>query len=138
MRCGGLKRTPFRTHPDGVPGFHLHRSNRLESLAGALAERLRVPLCSPLAAETVLVQSQGMARWLKLELARRLRSIRPDVPVILMSGYLLGVDNEELRAAGVVQVVQKPFGIHALAEAVSQALGGRPARSRSRRTGQSG
>jgi exodeoxyribonuclease V gamma subunit len=67
-----LKRTPFRTHPDGVPGFHLHRSNRLESLAGALAEQLRVPLHSPLAAETVLVQSQGMARWLKLELARRL------------------------------------------------------------------
>jgi len=59
-----------------------------------------------------------------LELARRLRGMRPDVPVILMSGYLLGVDNKELRAAGVVQVVQKPFGIHALAEAVSQALDG--------------
>ncbi len=31
-----------------------------------------MPLRSPLVAEAVLVQSQGMARWLKLELARRL------------------------------------------------------------------
>ncbi len=55
-----------------MPGFHLHRSNRLESLAGTLADRVRTPLQSALAPETVLVQSQGMARWLKLQLAERL------------------------------------------------------------------
>lgn len=61
-----------------------------------------------------------------LELARRLRALRPDLPVVLMSGYLLGVEDRELRAAGVVQVVQKPFGVHALGEAVSRALGEPP------------
>lgn len=55
-----------------MPGLHLHRSNRLESLAGTLAEVLRVPPATALAQEWVLVQSQGMARWLKLELAQRL------------------------------------------------------------------
>lgn len=55
-----------------MPGLHLHRSNRLESLVGTLAEVLRVPPATALAQERVLVQSQGMARWLKLELAQRL------------------------------------------------------------------
>lgn len=57
-----------------------------------------------------------------LELARKLRLIRPDLPVILMSGYLLGVDDEELRESGVVQVVLKPFGVQGMAEAVATAL----------------
>ncbi len=55
-----------------VPGFHLHRSNRLESLAGTLGLLMRTPLSSPFQPETVVVQSQGMARWLKLELAASL------------------------------------------------------------------
>ena len=47
----------------------LHTSNRLEILAEGLAETLRRPLRSPLRPEVVMVQSQGMARWLKLQLA---------------------------------------------------------------------
>ena len=55
-----------------VPGFHLHRSNRLESLSGTLAGLMRRPPTSALAEEIVVVQSQGMARWLKLEIASKL------------------------------------------------------------------
>jgi len=50
-------------------GLHLHTSNRLELLVTALAEVARAPLSSPFRKETIVVQSQGMARWLKLELA---------------------------------------------------------------------
>src|ERR1017187_5332806 len=49
----------------------LHTSNRLESLAECLAEALRTPLHAPLQPEVIMVQSQGMARWLKLQLAER-------------------------------------------------------------------
>jgi len=49
----------------------LHTSNRLEILAESLADTLRRPLRSPLQSELVMVQSQGMARWLKLQLAAR-------------------------------------------------------------------
>ena len=49
----------------------LHTSNRLETLAESLAETLHRPLRSPLQPELVMVQSQGMARWLKLQLAAR-------------------------------------------------------------------
>jgi exodeoxyribonuclease V gamma subunit len=51
--------------------LRLHTSNRLETLAGRLAEALQKPLRSALQPEVVVVQSQGMARWLKLELAGR-------------------------------------------------------------------
>ena len=52
--------------------FHLHTSNRLDRLADPLAELLRQPGGSPFVPETIVVQSLGMARWLKLELAARL------------------------------------------------------------------
>ena len=50
--------------------LRLFTSNRLENLAEALAEGVRRPLRSAFEPETILVQSQGMARWLKLQLAR--------------------------------------------------------------------
>lgn len=46
--------------------------NRLETLAERLADTLGSPLASPFAEEIVVVQSNGMARWLSLYLAREL------------------------------------------------------------------
>lgn len=54
-----------------APGLHLHTSNRLETLAAALATVTHTPLSSPFRPETIVVQSQGMARWLKQQLADR-------------------------------------------------------------------
>ncbi len=54
-----------------MPNLRLFTSNRLEVLAGALADVLGTPLSSPLAHEILLVQSNGMERWVSLELARR-------------------------------------------------------------------
>ena len=51
--------------------FRIFTSNRLEILADRLAEVLREPLREPLEPELVVVQSQGMERWLSMELARR-------------------------------------------------------------------
>ena len=50
----------------------LHQSNRLERLADALAEVLRAPMTPALAPEIIAVQSNGMARWLRMRLADRL------------------------------------------------------------------
>lgn len=88
--------------------IHLHHSNRLERLGDALAELLATPLSSPLVPEIVLVQSNGMARWLSLRLAARnqicanvrfpypagyvwelLRTLRPDLAEV--SGFDPGV-----------------------------------------------
>lgn len=52
--------------------FHIHQGNRLETLTDSLAACLRRPLRSPLAHEIIVTQSNGMARWLSLQLANRL------------------------------------------------------------------
>lgn len=49
--------------------LNLHTSNRLELLAGALADIMAAPLASALDPEVIVVQSRGMARWLSLRLA---------------------------------------------------------------------
>lgn len=54
-----------------MAGLHLVTSNRMERLAIVLADLLREPGDSPLAAETIVVQSRGMERWLALQIARR-------------------------------------------------------------------
>ena len=56
-----------------MSGFNLITSNYLEILAEKLAELIKArPLSSPLTPEVIIVQSQGMARWLSLALADRL------------------------------------------------------------------
>jgi exodeoxyribonuclease V gamma subunit len=56
-----------------MAGLTLFTGNRLENLAERLSEVLKTPLPSPLTPEIVLVQSQGMGKWISLELARRLK-----------------------------------------------------------------
>jgi len=51
--------------------FTLYSSNRMELLVEYLSQVLKHQPLPPLTAETVVVQSQGMARWLAMELARR-------------------------------------------------------------------
>lgn len=54
-----------------MPGLYLYTSNRLEHLVDALAQVLSEPLGSPFSPEIIVVQSRGMERWLRMELARR-------------------------------------------------------------------
>ncbi len=49
----------------------IHRSNRLEDLADALARTVEAPLSSPFAKEVILVPSRALGTWLETELARR-------------------------------------------------------------------
>ena len=59
--------------------MRVYRSNRMETLSEALAEVLKQPCASANALEAVtrpevvVVHSQGMARWLEMELARHLK-----------------------------------------------------------------
>lgn len=49
----------------------LHRSNRLEALADALADALRQPSAEPMRAVRVVVGSRGMELWLRHQIAQR-------------------------------------------------------------------
>lgn len=63
------------------PGFLVLHSHRLENLRDVLVHWLRAHPLAPLERETVLVQSNGMAQWLKAALAADVAPADPHAPV---------------------------------------------------------
>ena len=61
-----------------------------------------------------------------LEAARRIRSLRPQIPVVLVTGWQATLSQAELKAAGVARVLSKPFRIEQLTEII-ETLAGKPA-----------
>ena len=54
------------------------------------------------------------------DLARKLRAVRPDIPIVLTSGYLRPEDQETASAIGVRDLILKPDTIEALGEALTR------------------
>jgi exodeoxyribonuclease V gamma subunit len=52
--------------------LHVHRAERADALAGALAATLQTPLADPFAADVVAVPTRGMERWLTQRMSTRL------------------------------------------------------------------
>jgi len=61
-----------------------------------------------------VITDQTMPRMTGLELARELLAIRPDVPVILYTGFGEGVAQEKIAAAGIRALLRKPLEPQAL------------------------
>ena len=57
-----------------------------------------------------------------LEVARQLHALRPELPVILASGFSADLDRETLRQAGICELLEKPVTMTALADAVQRML----------------
>jgi FixJ family two-component response regulator len=58
-----------------------------------------------------------------MELARKLLQIRPDLPIILSSGFADKIRPKEVMEMGVREVITKPWSIRSLAETIKKALG---------------
>jgi CheY-like chemotaxis protein len=59
-----------------------------------------------------------------VEVLRELRQLRPDVPVIIATGYAPERASERIRARGVTGFVRKPYEPEALLDQVARALAG--------------
>jgi CheY-like chemotaxis protein len=59
------------------------------------------------------------------ELAREIRQLRPDISIILMSGYSGAQLNERAQAVGIIDVLRKPLVRRDIAVPVARALQGR-------------
>jgi signal transduction histidine kinase/CheY-like chemotaxis protein len=57
-----------------------------------------------------------------VELAREIRRVRPELPIVLMSGYSGAQLTERARAAGAGEVLRKPLVRRDIAEALARAL----------------
>jgi PAS domain S-box-containing protein len=56
------------------------------------------------------------------DLIRRLKGIRPDIPVILSTGYGDTVDEQEMKSIGINELLMKPAGTGELKNAVARAV----------------
>lgn len=70
----------------------------------------------------LVITDQTMPGMTGLELAKRIHELRPDLPVLLASGYSQVIAEEKIRAAGVREVLAKPYAVAMLAAAVSRHL----------------
>lgn len=61
-----------------------------------------------------------------LALSRKLRQIRPDIPIIMCTGYGLSVTDTEAREAGIKAIVYKPILSDQIAETIGRVLGSQP------------
>jgi CheY-like chemotaxis protein len=70
----------------------------------------------------LVLTDETMPNLTGTELTRELRQLRPDIPIILMSGYSGAQLRERARAAGVFEVLRKPLVRRDIAEPVARAL----------------
>ncbi len=70
----------------------------------------------------LLITDNTMPNMTGMELIRNIKLLRPDLPVILCTGYSEGLSEEEVRACGIGGVLMKPIIRKNLARAVRQVL----------------
>jgi signal transduction histidine kinase len=70
----------------------------------------------------VVVTDERMPGLTGTGLARLLRSHRPDLPIVLVSGYPGAIQAHQARAAGVSEVLSKPAQSHEMATALARVL----------------
>jgi CheY-like chemotaxis protein len=70
----------------------------------------------------VVVTDEVMPVLTGTELARRIRRVRPDLPVLLLSGYSGPILTQQALGAGVNELLRKPVHSRELAAALARAL----------------
>jgi CheY-like chemotaxis protein len=76
---------------------------------------------SPQSFDLVLTD-QSMPKLTGIQLAARLRELRPDLPIVLCTGFSMVIPPDRLHALGEAWVLPKPFSTGELTGIVRQAL----------------
>jgi PAS domain S-box-containing protein len=75
------------------------------------------------AAFDLVITDQTMPELTGLELAGEILKVRPDIPIILCTGFSEKVDAEAAAEAGITRFMMKPFTMREMAAAIRRALG---------------
>jgi CheY-like chemotaxis protein len=70
----------------------------------------------------VVITDQTMPRLTGAQLTRELRALRPDLPVVITTGYSETVDSESIREVGAAAYLAKPFGARELVRVLRDVL----------------
>jgi len=71
----------------------------------------------------VVVTDLSMPGMSGFELATELQKLRPDIPILMTSGYVRPEDREAARQQGVRDLLLKPYTAAELGEALAQVFG---------------
>jgi CheY-like chemotaxis protein len=74
------------------------------------------------AAFDLLVSDYLMPGMVGLDLAREFHNLRPDLPIVLLTGYMEELPDEAIRAAGVRRLISKPVTLGDLSTALNEVL----------------
>ncbi len=70
----------------------------------------------------LVITDMSMPKITGIELSSRLNEIRPDIPVVLITGFSAGITKETIKKANIREMVMKPIISGVLAEAIEKAL----------------
>jgi len=59
------------------------------------------------------------------DLAAELLALRPDLPIILVTGYAAKLTTDQVNAIGIRELLLKPFKLQSLGDALHRALSAR-------------
>jgi PAS domain S-box-containing protein len=71
----------------------------------------------------LVITDQTMPQLTGVRLAEEILQIRPDLPVVLCTGFSEMVDANGAQAAGICQFLMKPFSLRDMGETIRRALG---------------
>ena len=70
----------------------------------------------------LVMSDQTMPNMTGEMLAKELIRIRPDIPIVLCTGYSEMITEEKATALGIKKLIMKPFVIREMSEAIRQVL----------------
>ena len=70
----------------------------------------------------LVITDQTMPRMTGVELAEAFMRIRPDIPMILCSGYSQTITPEEAKNLGIREYILKPFSMGTIADTIEKVL----------------
>lgn len=72
----------------------------------------------------LVITDQTMPQMTGVKIAEEIMRVRPDIPVVLCTGFSETVDAHEARAQGIREFMMKPYSVREMSEAVRRALSG--------------
>jgi CheY-like chemotaxis protein len=70
----------------------------------------------------LIITDQTMPRMTGADLARKVLEIRPEIPVIICTGFSRSISEAEAQDIGIKGLLMKPFTLQSLSKAVHSAL----------------
>ena len=74
----------------------------------------------------LVITDYTMPKMTGIDVARAIHAIRPDIPIIMLSGYVEEIPLDAIKSAGIMKLLMKPATLEDLASAVKDLLSSAP------------